>query len=185
MHQSWVRCQHPSAQWNLRGGWWNSFEYSTKKNIWKIIIIPGTRSVAPISAVLKGGPLSVTFNRTHLLSEIPTKRPATCTTALLLGDGEKGIEIVCAEKKNILYWADKNSQGRPKISCTDLTSPTNQPGMDPFHFYSSSPPHLPQFQQSAGAIQIYIQMLIFRCDNLKRDMRPQPDHGYGNCVRGS
>ncbi len=34
MHQlqrSWVRSQHPSAQWNLRGGRWCSVEYSTKK----------------------------------------------------------------------------------------------------------------------------------------------------------
>ncbi len=34
MHQlqrSWVRSQHPSAQWNLRGGRWSSAEYSTKQ----------------------------------------------------------------------------------------------------------------------------------------------------------
>ncbi len=34
MHQlqrSWVRSQHPSAQWNLRGGRWSSVEYSTKE----------------------------------------------------------------------------------------------------------------------------------------------------------
>jgi hypothetical protein len=34
MHQlqrSWVRSQHPSAQWNLRGGRWSSVENSTKK----------------------------------------------------------------------------------------------------------------------------------------------------------
>ncbi len=32
MHQlqrSWVRSQHPSAQWNLRGGRWSTVEYST------------------------------------------------------------------------------------------------------------------------------------------------------------
>ncbi len=37
MHQlqrSWVRSQHPSAQWNLRGGRWGSAEYSMKKK-WK------------------------------------------------------------------------------------------------------------------------------------------------------
>ncbi len=36
MHQlqrSWVRSQHPSAQWNLRGGRWSSVEYSTKKKL--------------------------------------------------------------------------------------------------------------------------------------------------------
>jgi hypothetical protein len=35
MHQlqrSWVRSQHSSAQWNLRGGRWSSAEYSMKKN---------------------------------------------------------------------------------------------------------------------------------------------------------
>ncbi len=35
MHQlqlSWVRSQHPSAQWNRRGGRWSSVEYSRKKN---------------------------------------------------------------------------------------------------------------------------------------------------------
>ncbi len=34
MHQlqrSWVRSQHPSAQWNLRGGRWSSAEYCKKK----------------------------------------------------------------------------------------------------------------------------------------------------------
>ncbi len=34
MHQlqrSWVRSQHPSAQWNLRGGRWSSAEFSTEK----------------------------------------------------------------------------------------------------------------------------------------------------------
>ncbi len=29
--------------------------------------------------------------------------------------------------KNIQYWADQTSQGRTKISCTGVTSPTNQP----------------------------------------------------------
>ncbi len=34
MHQlqrSWVRSQHPSAQWNLRGGRWSSAEYCTEQ----------------------------------------------------------------------------------------------------------------------------------------------------------
>ncbi len=34
MHQlqrSWVRSQHPSAQWNLRGGRWSSAEYCMNK----------------------------------------------------------------------------------------------------------------------------------------------------------
>jgi hypothetical protein len=32
LQRSWVRSQHPSAQWNLRGGRWSSVEYGTKKN---------------------------------------------------------------------------------------------------------------------------------------------------------
>ncbi len=37
------------------------------------------------------------------------RRP--CTTALpsLLGDGDKWIEIVYGEEKNILYWPDQSS----------------------------------------------------------------------------
>ncbi len=31
LHRSWVRSQHPSAQWNLRGGRWSSAEYCTNK----------------------------------------------------------------------------------------------------------------------------------------------------------
>jgi hypothetical protein len=64
----------------------------------------------------------------------------------LLGDGDKGTEIVYGEEKNILYWTDYSSLGRTKISYTGTTSPIK----DPFHFYSLSP-HSPQFQQSAGA----------------------------------
>ncbi len=55
---------------------------------------------------------------------------------------------------NILYWADWSRQGRTKISCTVTTSPTNQPRKDLFHMYSLSP-HLPQFQQSAGATPLW------------------------------
>jgi hypothetical protein len=29
LQRSWVRSQHPSAQWNLRGGRWSSAEYCT------------------------------------------------------------------------------------------------------------------------------------------------------------
>jgi hypothetical protein len=32
LQRSWVRSQHPSAQWNLRGGRWSSAEYCMKKN---------------------------------------------------------------------------------------------------------------------------------------------------------
>ncbi len=33
LQQSWVQSQHPSAQWNLRGGRWSSAEYSTRKKL--------------------------------------------------------------------------------------------------------------------------------------------------------
>ncbi len=63
----------------------------------------------------------------------------------LLGDGGK-----CVEGENILYWADKSSQGSSGIFCTDTTGPTNQTKKDPFHLYSLSS-HLNQFQQSGRA----------------------------------
>jgi hypothetical protein len=85
-----------------------------------------------------------------------TKRQATQHGILpsLLGDRDKGIVIVYGEETNILYWADKISQGRTKFLCTCTASPTNQPRKDSFHLYSLSP-HSPQFQQSAGATTFY------------------------------
>ncbi len=62
-----------------------------------------------------------------------------CLPSLLV-DGDKGIEIVYIEEKNILYWADKHNE------------PTKE-GPN-FHLYSLSH-HLPQFQQSAGATPLY------------------------------
>jgi hypothetical protein len=53
-----------------------------------------------------------------------------------------------------LYWADQSSQGRIKVSCTGMTSPTRQPKKDPFHLYALSP-HSPQFQRSAGATPLW------------------------------
>jgi hypothetical protein len=58
-----------------------------------------------------------------------TKRQATqhgClpTAQLAAGDGDKGKEIVYGEEKYILYWTGSSSQGRPKIYCTGMTSPT-------------------------------------------------------------
>ncbi len=72
-----------------------------------------------------------------------TKRQATRHGYLpsLLGDGDKGIEIVYG-------------YGKEKIFCTGptrsakTTRPTNQPKKDPFHLHSLSP-HSPQFQLSA------------------------------------
>jgi hypothetical protein len=45
----------------------------------------------------------------------------------LLGDGDKLIDIVYGDEKNILRWADQSKQGATKISCTGTTGPTNQP----------------------------------------------------------
>ncbi len=42
---------------------------------------------------------------------------------------------VCGEENIILYWADKSSQGRTKVYCTGITSPTIQPRKDPFQMY--------------------------------------------------
>jgi hypothetical protein len=53
--------------------------------------------------------------------------------------------------KKKLYWGRlKQPKGRAKISCTSMTSPTNQPREDPFHLSSLSL-HLLKFQQSARA----------------------------------
>jgi hypothetical protein len=154
LQRSWVRFQHPSAQWNLRGGRWNSFEYGTKKKyLKKIIIIPETRSVAPISAVLKGGPLSVTFNRTHFLSEIPNKRPATLHDCLIARRWGK-------MHWNSVWWEIflfvLGRQEQPKQAENHLyrLDKPNEPAKDEplsFLFFES---HLPQFQQSAGAIPL-------------------------------
>jgi hypothetical protein len=62
--------------------------------------------------------------------------------AHLAGHGDKGIEIVHSEEKNILYLAYyRSSQGRTKISCTGTTSPTNQPRKGSIHLSSLSPHH--------------------------------------------
>ncbi len=71
------------------------------------------------------------------LSQLETniKRQATRQDCLpsLLGDGHKWNEVCGEDSLYILYWADSNSQGRTKISCTSTTSTMNQPWKDPFH----------------------------------------------------
>ncbi len=65
----------------------------------------------------------------------------------LLGDGDKGIEILYREgKKHSFYCEGYSSRGKSKISCTGTTSPTNQPWKDLFHLSSLSSS---LFQQSA------------------------------------
>ncbi len=46
LQRSWVRSQHPSAQWNLRGGRWSSVEYSKKKS-------PASKKVSKADSALK------------------------------------------------------------------------------------------------------------------------------------
>ncbi len=87
-----------------------------------------------------------------------TQRQATQHACLpsLVGDGNRdtGWELIkwnsVGDVMNILYRADKSSQGMTKIYCTGTTSPKNNQRKDPLHLYSLSP-HASQFQQSAGA----------------------------------
>jgi hypothetical protein len=71
-----------------------------------------------------------------------------------LGDGDKAIETVYGEEKNILYRADyraAKAEQKPLVPAgqAQRTNP-KKPRKNPFHLYSLSP-HSPQFQQSAGA----------------------------------
>jgi hypothetical protein len=58
--------------------------------------------------------------------------------------GTNEVKECAVRKKNILYWANKSSQGRTKISWTGTTSPTNQSRKDPFNMSLN----MPQFQES-------------------------------------
>ncbi len=49
------------------------------------------------------------------------------------------VEILYGEEKT---FSDQSSQGRIKVSCTGMTSPTIQTRKDPFQLYSLSPNHL-------------------------------------------
>ncbi len=72
MHQlqrSWVRSQHPSAQWNLRGGRWSSVEYSTKKNPPKNI---KKKKFFKISCHETSGPDSDPQHQPFLYSHVPS-----------------------------------------------------------------------------------------------------------------
>jgi hypothetical protein len=91
--------------------------------------------------------------------ETNSKRQATQYGCLpsLLGDRDKGIEIVYGEEKSILYWAYYRAvKNAEQNSCVPFTaSPTNQPRKDSFLLYSLSPHDLPQFQQSAGSTPLW------------------------------
>jgi hypothetical protein len=66
----------------------------------------------------------------------------------LLGDREKLSEIVCSEEKMFCTRPAKTGQKFIFYRHNEPNEPTKE---DPFHMYSLGP-HLPQFQQSAGAI---------------------------------
>ncbi len=58
-----------------------------------------------------------------------TQRQATlhgCRPGLMRTMGTSKGEKVCGEENNILYWADKSSQGKTKIYGTNTMSPVNQ-----------------------------------------------------------
>jgi hypothetical protein len=67
-----------------------------------------------------------------------THRQATRHDCLpsLLGDGDKGIEIVYGEGKNKFYWADKSSPGRTKSLVLAPQAQAGNQGRTPFYLYS-------------------------------------------------
>ena len=97
--------------------------------------------------------------KTSLRHELPpethTKRQATQHDCLpsSLAMGTKELKYCRVWKTIFCTGANQSSQGRTKNSCKGLTSPTNPPAKDPFHFYSLNP-LLPQFEQSAGSIPL-------------------------------
>jgi hypothetical protein len=95
---------------------------------------------------------SFTFSFFPSPPETNIKRQVTQHDCLpsLPGKGDKGTEMLDGEEIHISYGADHSNQGRTNISCTGTTNTTKQPRKDHFHLYFLSP-HLPQFQQSAGA----------------------------------
>jgi hypothetical protein len=83
MHQlqrSWVRSQHPSAQWNLRCGRWSSVKYSTKKKFKKSPTPPKKRKKESTVQYLFKGLLILSDS---ILSVVNTKSLIFLTVALL------------------------------------------------------------------------------------------------------
>ncbi len=70
------------------------------------------------------------------------RRPSTAACPACWAMGTKELKLCTARKKRFLYWADKGSQDRTKISCTGTTSPTNQPRKDLFYCPLWVPIHL-------------------------------------------
>ncbi len=61
------------------------------------------------------------------------------------------------EKKNFVLDRLRNSQGRKKISCTGMTSQTNQSRKAPYQMFSLSP-YLPQFQNPVRPISLSLYL---------------------------
>ncbi len=86
-----------------------------------------------VCTVCDNGASFLCVHQRHILGHW---RPST--TAQLLHDWDKGIEIVYGEGKYIFALGRLNRKGRTKISFTGLKRPTNQPSKDPFPLYSLS-----------------------------------------------
>jgi hypothetical protein len=108
-------------------------------------------------------PLEVHSPKTH------SKRKATQHGCLpiLLGEGDKGIEIVYGEEKNILYWADyivARCWTKP-----DTTGPTNQPRKDPpfLSFVLFESPIASVFSRQQGPLSIVYLALTLQIPLIK------------------
>jgi hypothetical protein len=104
------------------------------------------------------------------MPEIHTKRQATKHGCLpsLLGEGDKGIEIVHGEEKNILYWAGAAKAEQKSLVPARQAPRTNQE-RNPFHLFSLSP-HSPKFQQSAGDTPFWSPWLTHSTVKLARQL---------------
>ncbi len=110
----------------------------------KIVILKKERKKCSLHKCATGLDMVTSFHTANLLEYLKlhytgthTKRRATqhgCLYTQLTGRWANRTEIVNGE------------QGRTKISCTDTTTPTNQPRKNPFNLYSLSP-HSLKFQQ--------------------------------------
>ncbi len=88
------------------------------------------------------------------------KRQATPNSCLpsLLGDGDKWIEIAYGEEK--LYCTVPTRAAKVGHKSLVLARQVHRTNQGKIHLYSLSP-HLPQFQQSAGATPL--QSLLYTC----------------------
>ncbi len=92
LNQVWVRSQHPSAQWNLRGGRWSSAEYCTnkkkKKSPKKIFkkkkfALPPPSPFSPFPLPLPPPPRTISQYWPHWISKVLTSESTTINKKLL------------------------------------------------------------------------------------------------------